>query len=78
MCDAKTLYEAMESRVFVDWKSVISLMSERNTGQFKAILSSYKELYGQEFLSNNRVSVERFQRDIFSLKQSRYIDTITS
>ncbi|RVW57521.1 Annexin D8 [Vitis vinifera] len=49
MCDAKTLYEAMESGIFVDWKAVISLMSERNTGQLKAILISYKELYGQEF-----------------------------
>lgn len=49
MCDAKTLYEAVESGAFVDWKAVISLVSERNSGQFKAILASYKELYGQEF-----------------------------
>ncbi|XP_059653328.1 annexin D2-like [Cornus florida] len=49
MCDAKTLYEAMESGKIVDQKTMISLVSQRNTGQIKAILVSYKQLYGHEF-----------------------------
>ncbi|CAK9135423.1 unnamed protein product [Ilex paraguariensis] len=49
MCDAKTLYEAMESGSSVDWKTIMSLVGERNNEQIKAILFSYKELYGHEF-----------------------------
>ncbi|KAK9286681.1 hypothetical protein L1049_015082 [Liquidambar formosana] len=49
MCDAKTLYEAMESGKTIDQKTIISLISQRNTGQLKAILVSYKQLYGHEF-----------------------------
>ncbi|KAE8009160.1 hypothetical protein FH972_005612 [Carpinus fangiana] len=49
MCDAKTLYEAVESGRTVDQKTIISVLSQRNSGQIKAILVSYKQLYGQEF-----------------------------
>lgn len=49
MCDAKTLYEAIESGKTVDEKTIISLLSQRNTGQLKSILDSYKKLYGSEF-----------------------------
>uniref|UniRef100_A0A5B7B9R1 Putative Annexin-like protein n=1 Tax=Davidia involucrata TaxID=16924 RepID=A0A5B7B9R1_DAVIN len=52
MCDAKTLYEAMESGKVVDQKTIISLISQRNTGQMKAILVSYKQLYGHEFIKS--------------------------
>ncbi|XAR73349.1 hypothetical protein NMG60_11007293 [Bertholletia excelsa] len=49
MCDAKTLYEAVESGNSVDWKTIMSLISERNTAQMRAILVAYKQLYGYEF-----------------------------
>lgn len=49
MCDAKTLYEAVESGHSVDWKTIISILSDRNRGQIKEIFLSYKELYGHEF-----------------------------
>ncbi|XP_027179894.1 annexin D7-like [Coffea eugenioides] len=49
MCDAKTLYEAVESGSSVDWKTIMSTFSSRNAEQIKAILLSYKELYGHEF-----------------------------
>ncbi|KAJ4844112.1 hypothetical protein Tsubulata_045372, partial [Turnera subulata] len=49
MCDAKTLYEAIESEKTIDQKTIISLLSQRNSGQVKAILVSYKQLYGHEF-----------------------------
>ncbi|KAF8405988.1 hypothetical protein HHK36_008068 [Tetracentron sinense] len=49
MCDAKTLYEAMESGMYIDQKTIISLLSQRTTGQLKAIFASYKQLYGHEF-----------------------------
>ncbi|OVA03122.1 Annexin [Macleaya cordata] len=49
MCDAKTIYEAMESGKCVDQKTIISLMSQRSNGQLKSILVSYKQLYGHEF-----------------------------
>lgn len=49
MCDAKTLFEAIESGKTVDEKTIISLLSQRNTGQLRAILDSYKRLYGYEF-----------------------------
>ncbi|PON39084.1 Annexin [Trema orientale] len=49
MCDAKTLYEAIESGKAVDEKTIISVLSQRNTGQLRAILDSYKQLYGSEF-----------------------------
>ncbi|KAL3527770.1 hypothetical protein ACH5RR_012426 [Cinchona calisaya] len=49
MCDAKTLYEAVESGNSVDWKTIISILSDRNRGQIRAIFVSYKELYGHEF-----------------------------
>ncbi|XP_043720969.1 annexin D8-like [Telopea speciosissima] len=48
MCDAKTLYEAMESGKSLDQKTMISLISQRSTEQLKAILVSYKQLYGHE------------------------------
>ncbi|XP_024019893.1 annexin D5 [Morus notabilis] len=49
MCDAKTLYEAISSGKMVDQKAIISLFSQRNTSQVRAILASYKKLYGNEF-----------------------------
>lgn len=49
MCDAKTLYEAMESGISIDHMTMISLISQRNTEQIKSILISYKRLYGREF-----------------------------
>lgn len=49
MCDAKILYEAVESGRTVDWKCIISILSQRNNGQFRAILINYKQLYGNEF-----------------------------
>ncbi|GMJ12931.1 annexin 2 [Hibiscus trionum] len=49
MCDAKTLYEAIESGRTIDQKTIISVLSQRNNGQVRAILSSYKQLYGHEF-----------------------------
>ncbi|CAL5323876.1 unnamed protein product [Camellia sinensis] len=49
MCDAKTLYEAMESGNSVDWKTIMSLLKERDTSQIKAILVAYKQLYGHDF-----------------------------
>ncbi|XAR53065.1 hypothetical protein NMG60_11021462 [Bertholletia excelsa] len=48
MCDAKTLYEAMQSGKVIDQKTIISVISQRNTSQLKAILVSYKQLYGHE------------------------------
>ncbi|KAH7860165.1 hypothetical protein Vadar_010105 [Vaccinium darrowii] len=49
LCDAKTLYEAMDCGNSVDWKTIMSLLTQRNTPQIKSILSAYKELYGHEF-----------------------------
>jgi hypothetical protein len=49
MCDAKTLYEAVESGRTIDQKTIISVLSQRSSKQVKAILVSYKQLYGQEF-----------------------------
>ncbi|KAF8044144.1 hypothetical protein BT93_A2202 [Corymbia citriodora subsp. variegata] len=48
-CDAKTLYESVESGRTIDQRTIISLLSQRNTSQVKAILLSYKQLYGHEF-----------------------------
>ncbi|XP_020255451.1 annexin D7-like [Asparagus officinalis] len=50
MCDAKTLYEAVGSGKYVDQNSIISILSQRSTCQIKSILSSYKQLYGHEFI----------------------------
>lgn len=50
MCDAKTLYEAIESGKHVDQRSIISILSQRNTDQMRAILCSYKQLYGHDFM----------------------------
>ncbi|XP_058099949.1 annexin Gh1-like [Magnolia sinica] len=49
MCDAKVLYEAIESGRSIDKKTIISLMGQRSIGQLKAIFISYKQLYGPEF-----------------------------
>ncbi|XVF67190.1 hypothetical protein PTKIN_Ptkin10aG0100400 [Pterospermum kingtungense] len=49
MCDAKTLYEALESGKNIDQKTITTVLSQRNNGQVRAILSSYKQLYGHEF-----------------------------
>ncbi|KAL5982139.1 hypothetical protein ACLOJK_016208 [Asimina triloba] len=49
MCDAKVLYEAIESGRTIDKKTIISVIGQRNTRQLKAILLSYKQLYGPEF-----------------------------
>ncbi|KAK9134314.1 hypothetical protein Syun_013644 [Stephania yunnanensis] len=49
MCDAKTLYEAMESGKCVDQRTIISLMSQRSTAQLKSVLVAYKQLYGHDF-----------------------------
>ncbi|XP_038975873.1 annexin D7-like [Phoenix dactylifera] len=50
MCDAKTLYEAIESGKHIDQRSIILVISQSSTSQIKAILSSYKQLYGHEFM----------------------------
>ncbi|KAG1342408.1 putative inactive receptor kinase [Cocos nucifera] len=50
MCDAKTLYEAIESGKYIDQRCIILIISQRSTSQIKAILSSYKHLYGHEFM----------------------------
>ena len=50
MCDAKTLYEAIACGQYVHQKIIISIPSQRSTNQIKAILSSYKQLYGYEFM----------------------------
>ncbi|XVE66531.1 hypothetical protein DITRI_Ditri08aG0086700 [Diplodiscus trichospermus] len=49
MCDAKTLYEALESGKNIDQKTITSVLSQRNNAQVRAILNSYKQLYGHEF-----------------------------
>ncbi|KAF7842601.1 annexin D2-like [Senna tora] len=49
MCDAKTLYEAIESGRTIDQTAILSLISHRNTCQLRSIFSSYKHLYGHEF-----------------------------
>lgn len=49
MCDAKVLFEAIESGQSIDKKTIISLISLRSTGQLNAILLCYKQLYGPEF-----------------------------
>lgn len=56
MCDAKTLYEAMESGNSVDWKTIMSLISERNNEQIKAILISCHEF--SKFLKCNKFGKE--------------------
>lgn len=56
MCDAKTLYEAVGSGRTVDQKTIISVLSQRNSGQVKAILVSYKQLYGHEFSKSMKQS----------------------
>ena len=49
MCDAKVLFEAIESGKSIDKKTIISLLSLRTTAQLNAILLCYKQLYGPEF-----------------------------
>ncbi|EEC84465.1 hypothetical protein OsI_31100 [Oryza sativa Indica Group] len=49
MCDAKTLYEAVEiSAARVDQRSVLQLLRHRSGDQLRAVLASYRRLYGQE------------------------------
>ncbi|KAK9110661.1 hypothetical protein Sjap_018721 [Stephania japonica] len=48
MCDAKTLYEAMESGKYVDQRTITSLMSQRSTAQLNSVLVAYKQLYGHD------------------------------
>ncbi|KAJ3705662.1 hypothetical protein LUZ61_009367 [Rhynchospora tenuis] len=50
ICDAKILYEAVESGQYVDQRCILSLIKQRSTEQLKAILCSYKQLYGYEFM----------------------------
>ncbi|XP_020575864.1 annexin D2-like [Phalaenopsis equestris] len=50
MCDAKILYEAVTSCKFIDQKSIISILSKRNVDEMRVILSSFKHLFGQEFI----------------------------
>ncbi|KAF9599794.1 hypothetical protein IFM89_001740 [Coptis chinensis] len=65
MCDAKTLYEAMESGKYVDQKTILSLISQRSSGQFKTILDSYKQLYGSEFSKSlKRNKCGQFGKDL--------------
>ncbi|XP_042515951.1 annexin D2-like isoform X2 [Macadamia integrifolia] len=65
MCDAKTLYEAMESGKSLDQKTMISLLSQRSTYQLKAILVSYKQLYGHEFSKSlKRNKCGQFGKDL--------------
>ncbi|XP_073013688.1 annexin D6-like [Typha latifolia] len=49
MCDSKTLYEAIESGKYIDQRCITLLLKQRSSDQMKAILFSYKQLYGQEF-----------------------------
>ncbi|XXG61179.1 hypothetical protein AAC387_Pa04g2895 [Persea americana] len=49
MCDAKVLFEAIESGKFIDKKTIISLLSLRTTAQLNAIFLCFKQLYGPEF-----------------------------
>uniref|UniRef100_A0A0E0M0H6 Annexin n=1 Tax=Oryza punctata TaxID=4537 RepID=A0A0E0M0H6_ORYPU len=48
MCDAKTLYEAVESGRWVDQRSILQLLRHRSGDQLRAVLASYRRLYGQE------------------------------
>ncbi|XP_015696640.2 annexin A13-like [Oryza brachyantha] len=48
MCDAKTLYEAVESGRGVDRRSILQLLRHRSGDQLRAVLASYRRLYGQE------------------------------
>ncbi|KAL5201418.1 hypothetical protein ABZP36_035772 [Zizania latifolia] len=48
MCDAKTLYEAVESGRRVDQRSILQLIRHRSGDQLRAVLASYRRLYGQE------------------------------
>ncbi|KAF0913201.1 hypothetical protein E2562_020364 [Oryza meyeriana var. granulata] len=48
MCDAKTLYEAVESGRRVDQRSILQLLRHRSGDQLRAVLASYRRLYGQE------------------------------
>ncbi|KAL0908553.1 hypothetical protein M5K25_023053 [Dendrobium thyrsiflorum] len=50
LCDAKVLYEAVTSSKFIDHNSIISIMNLRNIDQIKTILSSFKHLFGHEFI----------------------------
>ncbi|KAL5714563.1 hypothetical protein ACHQM5_016507 [Ranunculus cassubicifolius] len=65
MCDAKTLYEAMESGRSIDQNTIISLISQRSTTQLKSILDSYKELYGNDLTKSlKRNKCGQFGKDL--------------
>lgn len=49
MCDAKVIYEAMESGKCVDWKMILSMVNQRRCEQLKAICHCYRQLYGHDF-----------------------------
>lgn len=48
MCDAKTLYEAVEIGRHVDQRCILQLLRHRSGDQLRAVLASYRRLYGQE------------------------------
>ncbi|KAF3324318.1 annexin D7-like protein [Carex littledalei] len=50
ICDAKTLYEAVESGQHMDQRCILNLIKQRSIEQLKVILGSYKQLYGYEFM----------------------------
>lgn len=50
ICDAKTLYEAVESGQHIDQRCILNLIKQRSIEQFKVIMGSYKQLYGYEFM----------------------------
>lgn len=49
ICDAKVLYEAIESGRYIDQKNIILILANRSTCQIKTTFSSFKQLYGHEF-----------------------------
>ncbi|XP_006826964.3 annexin D7 [Amborella trichopoda] len=65
MCDAKTIYEAMENGACLDTAAIISLLSGRSMEQLRSILQCYKELYGHDLSKSlRREKFEEFGKDL--------------
>ncbi|CAN6478128.1 unnamed protein product [Victoria cruziana] len=57
MCDAKILYEAIESGVSTDQRTILSVLTRRNIEQLRTIFHCYEQLYGHhicKFLKQTR------------------------
>ncbi|XP_031493091.1 annexin Gh1-like [Nymphaea colorata] len=57
MCDAKILYEAIESGASTDQRTILSVLTRRNIEQLRTILHCYEQLYGHhisKFLKQKR------------------------